>query len=67
MKRALEVNRRREPTRGGESATERVLPKGDVKRRLMIAHASLPITTGHRDFIKVGREGGEVLPWRVHG
>src|SRR2546430_4190344 len=48
----------------GEFSTERVLPKRDMERRLVIAHTSLPITTCHRDLIKVGRQGDETVSRR---
>ena len=55
MERAQEVDCRRKPARDREFSIERVLPKGDVERCLMIAHASFPITTRHRDLVEVCR------------
>ena len=32
----------------------------------MVGYARFEITARHRDLVKVGREGGEIMRWRSH-
>jgi hypothetical protein len=37
-----------------------------MKHGLMVGHSGFEITARHRDLVKVGREGGEAMPWQIH-
>ena len=50
-----EVNRRRQAARDSKLTAERILTKRDVKHRLMVTHAGLPIAICHGDLIKISR------------
>ena len=58
---AQEVDRCRQPASNRELPEKRVLPERDVKNGLMVGHASFAVTVRHRDLVKVGRKGREVV------
>ena len=55
VERAQEIDRCRQSASHGELPGKGVLPKRDMKHRLMVGHAGFEITARHRDLVKVSR------------
>src|SRR5206468_7198025 len=61
MKAAQKIDDRRQAAGDGELAAERVFPKRDVERSVVVAHPSFPVAASHRDLVKIGRQRGEIV------
>src|SRR5207249_75148 len=65
VKRAKEIDRCRQAGSHGELPGKGILPKRDVKHRVMVGHSGFEITARHSDLVKVGGQGGEIVRWRL--
>ena len=66
MESAQEIDCRRKSAGDRELSAEGVFSKRDVERRFVIAHTGFPVAARHRDFIKIRRQGGEVMNGKFH-